>query len=208
MCLLCQKGQFWKRWKTSSFFYKLRFVRAVSSRLSYNTPAMKTLVLLSAIPGSGKSTWSKRYQEEHPNTYIVSSDEIRTRLYGDAQNFDHEAEVWDTFLHDIHEYGKIDDCTVICDSTNLQNKYRRYYLKSTPEFDIHQLVLFDIPYEICLYQNRKRHKGRIVSDMAMKELFDEFEYPSQEIIDLYDEYIVLTKDSPEDSPHVKEDRKK
>ena len=35
---------------------------------------MRTLILLSAIPGSGKSTWARKYQKEHQNTYIVASD--------------------------------------------------------------------------------------------------------------------------------------
>ena len=43
---------------------------------------MKTLIVLSAMPGSGKSTWAKKYQEEHPHTLIISSDKIRYELTG------------------------------------------------------------------------------------------------------------------------------
>ena len=48
---------------------------------------MKTLIMLSAMPGSGKSTWAKAYQEAHPHTLIVSSDEIRFELTGQTQDF-------------------------------------------------------------------------------------------------------------------------
>ena len=154
---------------------------------------MKTLILLSAIPGSGKSTWAKQYQKEHPNTYIVASDDIRTRLFGSSQHFGNEALVWQTYLADLHEYGKQDDVTVIADSTNLQNAYRRYYLEQTPEYDRHVLVYFDIPFEVCLFQNRMRQKGRVVSDEAMMDLKAEWEDPTPEIIALYDEYIVIDK---------------
>lgn len=153
---------------------------------------MKTLILLSAIPGSGKSTWAKHYQQEHPNTYIVASDDVRARVSGHTENFEHEDLVWKTFLAEIHEYGKLDDVTVIADVTNLQNAYRRYYYEQTPEFDIHKLVLFHIPFEICLFQNKLR-TSRVVSDEAMQRLREEFEEPTPEIIDLYDEYLVIGK---------------
>ena len=151
---------------------------------------MSTLILLSAIPGSGKSTWAKTYQKEHPNTYIVASDDVRMRVSGAIQNFDHEALVWETFLKELNEHAG-EDCTVIADATNLQNKYREYYCKQTPGFDRHVLVLFDIPFEICMKQNKMRHNDRIVSDEGMFALQAEFETPTQEIIDLYDEYIVI-----------------
>lgn len=154
---------------------------------------MKTFILLSAIPGSGKSTWAKNYQKQHPNTYIVASDDVRARVAGSMVNFEHEPEVWKTFLEDIHAYGEIEDVTVIADSTNLKNEYRRYYLQQTPEFDVHKLVYFHIPFDICKIQNKMREKQRIVSDSGMESLISEFEEPTQDVIDLYDEFIVIEK---------------
>ena len=153
---------------------------------------MATMILLSAIPGSGKSTWANEYRKEHPKTYIVASDDVRQRVSGNVQNFDHEALVWETFLKELNEHAEDDDeTTVIADATNLQNRYREYYCKETPKFKKHILVLFDIPFEICMIQNKMRTKSRIVSDEAMKSLQAEFEYPTEEIISLYDEYIVI-----------------
>lgn len=153
---------------------------------------MKTLILLSAIPGSGKSTWATKYQQEHPNTFIVSSDEIRKNLTGIFQSFTKEDEVWRIFLEKINEFAvNYTDVTVIADATNLQNVYRRYYLEATPLFNKHVLVLFNIPYEICLLQNKLRPADKIVPDYAMEKLHKEFEEPSQEIINLYDEYRII-----------------
>ena len=68
---------------------------------------MKTLLMLSAIPASGKSTWAKEYQKDHPQTYIISSDEIRLELcngvYSDQSK---QALVWETFEKRIHEYAQ------------------------------------------------------------------------------------------------------
>lgn len=154
---------------------------------------MSTLILLSAIPGSGKSTWAKAYQKSHPNTYIVASDDIRVRVSGGLQVFDKEALVWETFLKELNAHVDEKDCTVIADATNLQNRYRRYYWEMTPGYDKHVLVLFDIPFEICMKQNKLREKERIVSDEGMLSLLAEFETPTPEIIALYDEYIVVDK---------------
>lgn len=153
---------------------------------------MKTFILLSAMPGSGKSTWAKRYQETHPNTIIVSSDEIRMRLFGSAAGNVRTPIVWDTFLNDINDAAaKYENVTVIADSTNLSNKWRRYYLEETHGFDKHVLVLFDIPYEVSCFQNKLRSKDRVLPDEAMERLHKEYEMPTDEIIKLYDEYIVI-----------------
>ena len=149
---------------------------------------MATLILLSAIPGSGKSTWAREYKSAHPNTYIVSSDNVRKRLFGDAQNFGNEELVWKTYLEDLNIHA-LEDCVVIADATNLQNKYREYYYKMTPLFSKHVLVLFRIPFEICMLQNKMR--SRVVSDEAMRSLEAEYEEPTEEIISLYDEFIVV-----------------
>ena len=155
---------------------------------------MRTLILLSAIPGSGKSTWSRTYQNEHPNTFIIASDEVRTEIAGDPQNFNHEAEVWETFLNRINAYANTyEDCTVIADSTNLLNEYRLFYQKSTPKFDKHILVVFQIPYEICVKQNKMRQHSRIVPDYAMDRMHEMFEQPSQEVMDVYDEVLFIGK---------------
>ena len=155
---------------------------------------MRTFILLSAIPGSGKSTWARTYAEEHPNTFIVASDELRCKIAGSPQAFDHEEEVWDAFLNEINGYAdQYEDCTVIADATNLRNQFREFYCKSTPKFDKHILVVFQIPFEICLKQNRMRTRSRIVPDLAMIQMFRTFEKPSEAVMDMYDEVLIIGK---------------
>ena len=154
---------------------------------------MRTLMLLSAIPGSGKSTWARKYASKHPHTAIISSDEIRVELFGKVNDFRDEKLVWETYLNRLNEaYDIADDVTVIADATNLQNKYRKYYHDMTPKFDRHVLVLFDVPYEICWIQNKMRTGDRVVPDAAMEKLRLEMEKPTPEILSLYDEVIVVT----------------
>ena len=104
---------------------------------------MKTLIMLSAVPASGKTTWAKKYQEDHPNVYIINSDDVRMEItHGDYKDHSRQKEVWELFEKRIHEYGAIPDCTVILDALNDVNTVRLKYLTTTPEFDKKILILF------------------------------------------------------------------
>lgn len=156
---------------------------------------VKTFYLLSAIPGSGKSTWANLYKQSHKNVFIVSSDELRLELFGGVQNFSNEKLVWDTFLKRINDYALNNkDCTVIADATNLENKFRMFYFDNTPIFDKHILVLFPLPFKQCLKQNEERDQNRIVPLDVMKRLNSQFEDPSEEVISSYDEIIKVDRD--------------
>lgn len=154
---------------------------------------MRTMILLSAIPGSGKSTWARAYQAEHPNTHIVSSDELRKKHFGAVNNFHHEKKLWDLFLEGLNSFDKEEDVTVIADATNLTNAYRRYYCENTPNYEKHILVVFNIPFEVCKIQNEMRTNDRIVPPEALERLRKEFERPDDETMDLFDEVIIVGK---------------
>lgn len=155
---------------------------------------MRTLYLLSALPGSGKSTWAKRFKNEHPTAKIVSSDNLRVELLGRVDDFSNEKLVWASFLDRIHEYAKDENAIVIADSTNILNSYRAYYLEQTPEFDKHVLVMFDIPLPIVFAQNKLRGGDRVVPDAAMEKMAKQWERPSEEITKMYDEVIHVGPD--------------
>lgn len=147
---------------------------------------MKTLIILSAMPGSGKSTWAKKYKEEHPNTFIVSSDEIRYEITGQKQDFSRQNEVWALFSSRIHEYAnKGDDVTVILDALNDLNILRTKYVQENPEFDRYELVLFPRTEEQIKYYNKQRDFTSIVPDEQLEVLMAKWEEPSQEAINLF-----------------------
>ena len=148
---------------------------------------MKTLIILSAMPGSGKSTWAKKYQEEHLHTLIISSDEIRFELTGQTQDFSKQKEVWELFSLRIHEYAnKYDDVTVILDALNDLNCLREKYVKENPEYDRFELVLFPRTVEQIRFYNKQRENCSIVPDDQLEMLMNKLEEPSEEIIKLFD----------------------
>jgi tRNA uridine 5-carbamoylmethylation protein Kti12 len=151
---------------------------------------MKTLIVMSAFPGSGKSTWCKKYKEEHPNTYIISSDDIRFELTGEYQDFSKQKEVWETFERRIHEYAdKGDDITVILDALTDLNTLRIKYADCSPEYDKHILVWIRKDFEEIKKYNKERSKELWVPDEVLEVLYNKFEEPSEEAKKYYDEVI-------------------
>ena len=152
---------------------------------------MSTFILLSAMPGSGKSTWAKRYQRQNPNVEIVSSDEIRSELNGDAGDQSNPRLIWAEYLRRIKLHEKGEEVTVIGDSTNLTNYFRTYYAEeAAPHYDKKVLVVFDVSYEVCLQRNNARTE-RVVPPQAMEALRKEYEPLSEEAASLYDEIYVV-----------------
>ena len=147
---------------------------------------MKTLIVLSAMPGSGKSTWAKKYQEEHPHTLIISSDAIRYELTGSMQDFSKQKEVWELFSLRIHEYAnKYDDVTVILDALNDLDVLREKYVKENPEYDRYELVLFPRTLEEIRFYNKQRSDTAIVPEDQLEMLINKWEEPSEEVIKLF-----------------------
>ena len=154
---------------------------------------MKTLIMLSAVPAAGKTTWAKKYQEEHQNVYIINSDDVRLEVtHGDYQDHSHQKEVWELYEKRIHEYANIgDDVTVILDALNDVNAVRLKYLSTTPEYDKKILVLFPTSLDKSLKYNSERVWPNKVPDDILIALNHKFEEPSKEVLDLVDEVITI-----------------
>ena len=151
---------------------------------------MKKLIMLSAFPASGKTTWAKKYQEEHENVYILNSDDIRLELtHGDYHDRSKQAEVWSLFDQRIHEIGKIENVTLILDALNDTNEVRLKYLKGSPEFDYKVLVVFPSTLERSKQFNSRRPPECRVPDNIIEMLFEKYEQPNEEVLSLVDEVV-------------------
>lgn len=148
-------------------------------------------MILSAIPASGKSTWAAKYQATHPDTYIVSSDQIRMEVtHGDFQDHSKQKEVWELFSQRIHECAKLSkDVTVILDALNDLNSLRIKYVKENPEFDRYVLVLFGKDIERSKHFNSLRPELLQVPEGILDNLISKFEPVSDEARALFDEVI-------------------
>ena len=150
---------------------------------------MKTLIMLSAIPASGKTTWAKEYQRTHEHCYIVNSDDVRMEVTnGNYQDHTRQKEVWELFERRIHEYALLDEnVTVILDALNDTNEVRLKYLSTTPEFDKKILILFPSTYEKSRKYNGERDPNCRVPENILVGLVNKFENPNEEVLRLVDE---------------------
>jgi tRNA uridine 5-carbamoylmethylation protein Kti12 len=154
---------------------------------------MRTLILLTAVPGAGKSTWAASYAANNTHVRIVSSDEVRKEITGTYQDFSQQPLVWETFRRRIHEYARQDrHAIVICDGVNDTNAIRLFYAKDTPEFDKHILVYIVKSLEVIQMQNKKRPIDKWVPVEVVESYFRKIEEPNAEVKAAYDEYIVVT----------------
>jgi len=155
---------------------------------------VKTFILLSAVAGSGKSTWAEQYRLTHKNVFVVSSDTLRKEITGEFSNLSHDKEMWERFSKDIEKYRDVsDDVTVIADSTNILNKFRIFYGKTVTGFDKKILVVIKKNIETTLETNKLRSEDRIIPDKVIESMFDSWEEPDEETLSYFDEYIVINK---------------
>jgi len=155
---------------------------------------VKTFILLSAVAGSGKSTWAEQYRLTHKNVFVVSSDTLRKEITGEFSNLSHDKEMWERFSKDIEKYRDAsEDVTVIADSTNILNKFRIFYGKTVTGFDKKILVVIKKNIETTLETNKLRSEDRIIPDKVIESMFDSWEEPDEETLSYFDEYIVINK---------------
>ena len=86
---------------------------------------MNRLIVLSGVPGSGKSylsTQLKKALKKH--VYIISSDELRLNILGNQQDLSEDVLVWKIYYSLVETYSIDKNGTVILDATHSKKVYR------------------------------------------------------------------------------------
>lgn len=129
-----------------------------------------TLILLCGIPGSGKTTYAKKYIEEHYDTIHTSSDEIRKELWGDEATQGDNNEVFSLMQTRTIE-ALNNGQSVVYDATNITRKDRSYIIALCPKFVKIECHVVWAPISYCLYRDefmRNRTVGKEVIDRMLK----------------------------------------
>lgn len=144
------------------------------------------LTLLIGLPGSGKSTYLKKYEYNRIvcgfGPRILSSDNLRKFLFKDENDQTHNEELFDYIKESavkLLERGY----DVIIDATNITRKNRQSIVnyvenKITGYLDWCSVkyIVFATPYYQCLINNRKRE--RQVPEEVIKRMYKNFEFPT------------------------------
>jgi predicted kinase len=132
---------------------------------------VKRLILLVGIPGSGKTTLSKKLAEKGYTT--ISADSIRQELYGDEADQGDPKDVFAVFYERMDKILS-SGADLVVDNTNLKAQYRQEITERAKPFGYEnpQIWVLDIPLNICLKRNSLR--DRKVGDDIVTNMFNEF----------------------------------
>lgn len=157
---------------------------------------MGKLIILSGVPGSGKSYFSHllRDHKKGGHVYIVSSDALRDLVTGNQQDLSEDDLMWKFFYDLARVYSKDPNGIVVLDSTNTSSHYRLQAGTALRDlFDTIDLISFHMKPETIYRQNLDR-EWPIPTEIITKYI-ENFENPTAEDYAFFDHiYILENKD--------------
>lgn len=134
---------------------------------------MIKLILLIGLPGSGKSSLAQQLLVEEPRRQLISTDAIRSQLFGDEAVQGSWLLVWHEvqrqFQRAVVQNSRAAAKEAIYDATNAQRRHRREVIalaRATGFTHITGLRL-DTPVWLCLARNKKRDR-RVPEDVIFR----------------------------------------
>lgn len=139
---------------------------------------MKELLLIMVGPsGSGKSVMSEKLANEW-DAKLVSTDEIREILLGDANDQSHGNRIFE-FAYNLTRYYLYKGQSVVFDATSLIPGYRKKILECAKGLDAYKVAyVINTPKEVCLERNANR--DRKVPKEVIERQFELFINPTVE----------------------------
>jgi predicted kinase len=149
-----------------------------------------TTYILIGIPGSGKSTFIQTMIENNVKHAIVSSDEIRAFVYGDATV---QGKIWSTFFGLIQTHltdNKVDNLYI--DTTACNAKDRRNlvnFIRSHAIGNVHIVgVYLNTPLSVC--KERNANRTRVVPESVINKMYQMLS-SSPPVATEFDEFKVI-----------------
>jgi predicted kinase len=120
-------------------------------------------------PGSGKSTLAARMNQIIPGSRVISTDQIRSQLYGDASIQGDWAEIEQIVLKEIKNEISLNH-SVIYDATNAKRAWRMGLLQRLDDSNAQWIAWhLKTPRQICQAWNKQR--GRQVPPEVLDNFF-------------------------------------
>lgn len=150
---------------------------------------MQKFIMLAGPSGSGKSTYGEELREKLKggsltNAALVSSDDTREMLYGDASDQTDHQRVFDIVDADI-KHHLTQGRTVIYDATNLQHRWRATSLNIA----LHARVPSELHYlttiaEMCLRRQVERDR-KVPPEVVLRQVAQRKEDLERPLQDFY-----------------------
>lgn len=152
---------------------------------------MNKLIILSGVPGSGKSYFSNTLKKIRPShTYIISSDDLRRTITGSQTNLDYDPLMWKMYSSLAFTYSMDKEGIVVLDATHINPGFRvDKYRDLAKEFDEVYLVMWNTKKEVVINQNLQREYP--LPPEAMEMFFNNFELPTPKDEEFFDKIIIV-----------------
>ena len=145
---------------------------------------MRKLILMAGVPGTGKSRWARAYAAEHPHTFVVDTDETRKEITGSYQKFTEPVSIaHDAMIAKANAYlAENENCTVIIDSTFLNDERRLYFLDRLKGYDyVEHLMIKFHDYSVVYKRNKERVQEKWVPEDVITAMIAKYKDPSPEV---------------------------
>ena len=144
--------------------------------LKTETYVQKEINYINRPPASGKSTFAKQYIQEHPDTKIVSRDEIRHR-FGEY-NHNHEKEVNKIEFDETIRYME-DGFEIINDATNLHKNTRNKFENLAKQYNYNvEYKEFYVPLNVAIERDKNLDRGHHIGEEVIKRMYQKY-YPNK-----------------------------
>jgi predicted kinase len=138
---------------------------------------MNKIIIVKGLPGSGKSTWSKKIIDKYPERYKrINNDDLNSMMSNGKLSDDKGAfnrRISDALIIETLKAEK----NVILDNTNLNPRIEKDIRKLAEEY--HAIVKIkdftDVPIEICIERDSKREKP--VGEKVIRGMYDRYLKP-------------------------------
>lgn len=141
------------------------------------------IIITFGIPGSGKTTWRRKFIEQHidQNWKVICPDDIRKEVTGNISNILQDKTVWKIAYNRLEEYFKIPDCNIIFDSTACNVKTQKRIESICNSYKVSIIYkIFDI--------DAQKAKDRIQNDINNN--VDRSHVPNEVIDRMYNNFSI------------------
>lgn len=141
---------------------------------------MNRLIVLSGVPGSGKSYFTKTLKtRRYTHLYIISSDQLRAQILHNQQNLSEDALIWKLFYGLARTFSIDRGGVVVLDATHTLKRFRYANVKQFRKlYDEIDLIVFDINREIVIEQNVRRTHP--IPEDKLLGIIETYEFPDEE----------------------------
>jgi predicted kinase len=144
---------------------------------------VRKIILTKGLPGSGKSTWAKKYIKDHANTKRVNRDDLRSMIDDGVWSDKNEKKIV-SIRNGIIRGLVLGGADVIIDETNLSPKSVEALLEFLHEVEkevplkIEWKDFTDVPVEECIKRDLKRSAS--VGEAVIRRFYKQHLAPREE----------------------------